>query len=70
MRFLALLGVRGQSPRGCSKPVQHKMKNFAQAKLNEEIGSYWQQYATSLTSRFSISPVLLSRARYRKRNGP
>ncbi len=40
MRFLhSMFGVRGQSHGGCSKPVQHKMKNFAQTKLN---GRNWR----------------------------
>jgi len=69
MRFLPLFGVRGQSPGGCSKPVQHKMKNFAQAKLNEEIRSYTWQHATVVDSEMSMSPVLVSRARFRKSDG-
>ena len=69
MRFLPLFGVRGRSPGECWKPVQHKMKNFAQAKLTEEIRSYTWQHATVVDSEMSMSPVLLSRARCRKSNG-
>jgi len=66
MRFLPLFGVRGQSPGGWSNPVQHKMKNFARTKLNEEIDGYPWQRTTPADSEIFISPVLLSRARFRK----
>ncbi len=69
MRFLPLFGVREQSPGGGSKPIQHKMKNFAQAKLNEEIRSDTWQHATVVDSEISMSPVLVSRARFRKSDG-
>jgi hypothetical protein len=69
MRFLTQFGVRGQSPGGCSNPVQHKMKNFGQAKLNEEIRSYTWQPASVVDSEMSMSPVLVSPARCRKSDG-
>jgi hypothetical protein len=45
------------------------MKNFAQAKLNEEIRSHTWQHATVVDSEMSMSPVLVLRARFRKSDG-
>jgi len=69
MRFLPLFGVRGQSLGGCSKPVQQKMKNFAQTKLNGKNGGYPWQRSTVVDPEMSMSPVLVSRARFRKGGG-
>jgi hypothetical protein len=52
------------------KPVQHKMKDFEQAKPNAEIGSYRLQNSTSGDFNFSIFPVLRSRPRFRKEQWP
>jgi len=46
------------------------MKNFAQAKLNAEFGSYHRQNPTLPDFNFSIFPVLLSRPRFRKEQWP
>ena len=61
--------IRSEIPGLSPKPVQHKMKNFAQAKLTEEIRSYTWQQATVVDSEISMSPVLVSRARFRKSDG-
>ena len=57
-------------PGDTQKPVQHKMKNFAQTKPKAEFGSYPQQSATSDGSNFSTFPVLLSHPRLRKEQWP
>jgi hypothetical protein len=69
MRVLPLFGVRGQSLGRWSNPVQHKMKNFLQAKLNEGIRSHTWQHATVVDSEISMSPVLVWRARFGKSDG-
>jgi hypothetical protein len=61
---------RSEVPGVSPKPVQHKMKNFLQTELNGEIRAYPWQHTTSAVSEIAISPVLLSRARFRKNNGP
>lgn len=65
------LGLIGSEAPGASpKPVQHKMKNFAQAKLNAEFGSYHRQSSILPDFNFSIFSVLLSRPRFRKEQWP
>jgi hypothetical protein len=59
----SLLGIE---PGEGQKPVQHKMKNFAQAKLSAEFRGYRRQDLISLEFNFPILPVLLSLPRFRK----
>jgi hypothetical protein len=60
----------GTDPDDLSKPVQYKMKNFAQAKPNAEFGSYRWQHSTLLDFNFPIFPVLRSHPRFRKEQWP
>jgi hypothetical protein len=60
----------GAEPDDVPKPVQHKMKNFAQTKPNAEIRSYHRQNSTLPDFKFLIFPVLLSHPRFRKEQRP
>lgn len=60
----------GAEPDDLPKPVQHKMKNFAQAKPNAEFGSYRWQHSTLPDFKFLIFPVLRSHPRFRKEQWP
>jgi len=53
----SLLGIE---PGEGQKPVQHKMKNFAQAKLSAEFRGYRGQHSTTPDFNYPIFPMLLS----------
>jgi hypothetical protein len=60
----------GTEPDDLPKPVQHKMKNFAQTKPNTEFRSYRRQHSTLPDFKFLIFPVLRSHPRFRKEPRP